>query len=65
MRKVLNRKVAEQGGKCVIRPKEFTHYSDIVPDHTESQREWEEPGAMIIRRTFKPHTGGATKKKDR
>ena len=26
MRKVLNRKVAEQGGKCVICHKEFTDY---------------------------------------
>lgn len=35
MRKLLNRKVAEQGGKCVICHKEFTDYSDIVPDHRE------------------------------
>jgi hypothetical protein len=34
MRKLLNRKVAEQGGKCAICHKEFTEYSDIVPDHS-------------------------------
>ena len=33
MRKLLNRKIAEQGGKCAICHKEFTDYGDIVPDH--------------------------------
>jgi hypothetical protein len=33
MRKLLNRKIAEQNGKCAICHKEFTEYSDIVPDH--------------------------------
>lgn len=33
MRKLLNRKIAEQGGKCAICHKEFTEYRDIVPDH--------------------------------
>ena len=31
MRKLLNRKVAEQSGKCAICHREFTEYSDIVP----------------------------------
>jgi len=34
MRKLLNRKIAEQNGKCAICDKEFTEYSDIVPDHS-------------------------------
>jgi len=33
MRKLLNRKITEQGGKCAICHKDFTEYSDIVPDH--------------------------------
>ena len=33
MRKLLNRKISEQGGKCAICLKEFSDYSDIVPDH--------------------------------
>ena len=33
MRKLLNRKIAEQNGKCAICHKEFSEYSDIVPDH--------------------------------
>jgi 5-methylcytosine-specific restriction endonuclease McrA len=35
MRKLLNRKVVEQGGKCAICHKQFTDYGDIVPDHKE------------------------------
>ena len=31
MRKLLNRKIVEQGGKCAICHDEFTEYSDIVP----------------------------------
>ena len=33
MRKLLNRKVAEQGGNCAICHKEFTDYGNVVPDH--------------------------------
>lgn len=33
MRKLLNRKIVEQGGKCAICHEEFTDYNDIVPDH--------------------------------
>ena len=33
MRKLLNRKIAEQNGKCAICHKEFAKYGDIVPDH--------------------------------
>ena len=33
MRKLLNRKIVEQRGKCAICHKEFAEYSDIVPDH--------------------------------
>jgi hypothetical protein len=33
MRKLLNRKIVEQGGKCAVCHKEFAHCADIVPDH--------------------------------
>ncbi len=33
MRKLLNRKIAEQGGECAICHKDFAEYSDIVSDH--------------------------------
>ena len=35
VRKLLNRKIVEQDGECAICHKEFTHYNDIVPDHTQ------------------------------
>ena len=33
MRKLMNRKIAEQGGRCGICHEEFTDYKDVVPDH--------------------------------
>jgi hypothetical protein len=33
MRKLLNRKIRQQGGMCAICHEEFTDYNDIVPDH--------------------------------
>jgi hypothetical protein len=33
MRKLMNRKIAEQGGMCAICHEEFTNYNDVVPDH--------------------------------
>ena len=33
MRKLLDRKIAAQYGKCAICNAEFTEYSDVVPDH--------------------------------
>ena len=33
MRKLMNRKVLQQGGICAICHEEFTDYNDIVPDH--------------------------------
>jgi len=35
MRRLLNRKIVQQDGKCAICHKEFTDYSEIVPDHRE------------------------------
>jgi hypothetical protein len=35
MRKLMNRKIAEQGGICPICHEGFTNYSDIVPDHRQ------------------------------
>jgi hypothetical protein len=33
MRRLLNRKIVEQGGKCALCHEDFTDHSDIVPDH--------------------------------
>ena len=68
MRKLLNRKVTEQGGKCAICHKEFAEYSDIVPDHKHpkgmEEAAWRDDHPDNIQ-AFKPHIGGATLKRDR
>ncbi len=67
MRKLLNRKVTEQGGKCAICHKEFAEYSDIVPDHKHPKGmggAWRDDHPDNIQ-AFKPHIGGATLKRDR
>jgi hypothetical protein len=51
MRRLLNRKITEQNGKCAICHKEFSDYSEIVPDHKHSK-------AMS-----KLRIGGATQKR--
>ena len=33
MRRLMKRKIAEQGGRCGICQEEFTDYNDVVPDH--------------------------------
>jgi len=33
MKKLLNKKIVEQNGKCGICGEPFTDYNDIVPDH--------------------------------
>jgi len=35
MRKLLNRKIVQQGGICAICHQDFTDYNDIVPDHRD------------------------------
>ena len=35
MRKLMNRKIVEQDGKCAICHESFTDYNDIVPEHKE------------------------------
>jgi len=35
MKKLLNRKIAEQNGICAICEEPFTDYNDVVPDHKE------------------------------
>ena len=52
MRKLLNRKIAEQGGKCGICHEAFTECSEIVPDHIEP-REWERHDETIIQTIFR------------
>jgi len=34
MRKLLNRKIVEQDGKCAICRAAFTEFTEIVPDHS-------------------------------
>ena len=33
MRKLINRKIAQQHGKCTLCGEKFTDYVDVVPDH--------------------------------
>jgi hypothetical protein len=35
MRKLLNRKIVQQGGICAICHEDFTDYNDVVPDHRD------------------------------
>jgi hypothetical protein len=67
MRRLLNRKIAEQGGRCAICHKEFAEYSSTATSSLTIgiPKEWEERGEMIIRTTFKPRIGGAIQKKGR
>jgi hypothetical protein len=51
MRKLIDRKIVEQGGICPICREEFLHYNDIVPDHGD-RKEWQELGEMILPTTF-------------
>src|SRR3974377_1796716 len=48
MRKLLNRKIVEQEGKCAICRESFTDYSEIVPDHISNPRAWDRRGEMTI-----------------
>jgi hypothetical protein len=36
MRKLMKRKIAEQGGRCAICHEQFTYYNDVVPDRKMS-----------------------------
>lgn len=35
LRKLMNRKIAEQHGKCALCGEKFTDHSDLVPDHID------------------------------
>jgi len=63
MRKLLNRKIREQGGICAICHEDFTDYNDVVPDH-KNPKGWEERGGMTTRTISRQRIGGATKKRD-
>jgi hypothetical protein len=63
MRKLLNRKVRQQAGICVICHEEFTEYDDIVRT-TRIRKEWAELGDTTIQIMCKQHIGGATERKD-
>lgn len=62
MRRLLNRKIAEQDGRCAIRKATFTDYNEIVPDHIEPKG-MEGLGETIIQRTSKQSIGGAISKR--
>ena len=64
MRKLPNRKIVEQAGKCAICEKEFIEYNDIVPDHKQP-KSWEELGEMIILRISKQSIGSAIQERAR
>jgi hypothetical protein len=66
MRKLLNRKIVEQGSKAgnvqsATRNSRITVTSSRT---TESRREWEEPGETITRATSGLRIGGAIREKD-
>jgi hypothetical protein len=62
-RRLLNRKILQQGGMCAICHKDFTDYNDVVPDRGN-------PNGMggawraTTRTTSRQHTDGVTKKQD-
>jgi hypothetical protein len=62
MRKLLHRKIVEQGRECALCQVRFTNYNDIVPDHI-NPRVWGEPGGTTIPTTFRRCTGGANEEK--
>jgi len=64
IRKLLNRKIVEQDGKCAICRTAFADYNEIVPDHL-SPKAWEGPGEMTIPTMSKQSIGGAISKRGR
>lgn len=64
MRKLLNRKIVQQGGICAICHEEFTDYNDVVPDH-KNPKGMGGRGGMTTRITSRQRIGGVTKKRDR
>ena len=63
MRKLMNRKVREQGASAQSATKSSPTTTISFPI-TRIPRGWEERGEMIIQTISRQHTGGATKKKD-
>ena len=64
MRKLLNRKIAEQEGRCAICKAAFTDYNEIVPDHIEPKGmggAWRDDHS----RTSKRSIGGTISKRGR
>jgi hypothetical protein len=64
MRKLLNRKIRQQGGICAICHEEFTDYNDIVPDHRNPKGmggAWRDDHPDNIQANI----GGVTTKRDR
>jgi hypothetical protein len=64
MRKLMNRKIAQQHGKCALCGGKFTDYSDVVPDHLSPRDMGGAWRATITPTTFRRCTGGATERRD-
>src|SRR5215469_7579189 len=62
MRKLMNRKISEQGGKCAVCREEFFNYSDIVPDHGNPKgmggawRDDHPENVQAVHRLFRPRS---------
>jgi 5-methylcytosine-specific restriction endonuclease McrA len=57
MRRLLNRKIVEQGGKCAICRLPFTDYNEIVPDHIKPKgmgRAWRDGHPENIQAVHRP-----------
>ena len=63
MRKLLNRKIVEQDGKCAICHKQLSRITARSCPTTSSPKGWEGPGETTIRRTSKQSIGGAISKR--
>jgi hypothetical protein len=65
MRKLLNRKIVEQDGKCAICHNEFADCSDILRPTTSNRKAWVGLGKMTIPTMCRPYIGGAIFRKGR
>ena len=63
MRKLLDRKIVAQNGKCAL-CKDSSRTTATSYPTTSIPAAWEEHGETTIRRTFRQSTGGATGKRD-
>ena len=65
MRKLLNRKIVEQDGKCAICHEQLSRITTRLCPTTSSPKAWEGLGETTIPTTSKQSIGGAISKRDR